>query len=124
MKATFALLAGLGLASCATTPAPTILRVAAVAPHIGEWDGRVVEVRGWLHGCHGGFDCTIDTQRSRDRDDNVSLILDFVRAVEPSLGDADGRQVLLRARVTDECVVNICTDRAPALIPIELLEVH
>lgn len=111
-------------ASCTAGPGGGALSVGDVSPHLAAWDGETVLVRGWIRGCHHGFQCTIDPGPRGDAKHERFLILDHVPALEDRLGAADGREVILRAKVTDICVVNICTDRAPALVPIAVTKVY
>ena len=80
-------------------------------------------IRGWIYGCNRTFTCYL-MGNSRSPEYADGLILAYVDDLEDQLGAAHGRRVILEAEVTDLCVVNICTDRAPALIPKRLIEVY
>jgi hypothetical protein len=82
-------------------------------------DGQTVLVRGWLKGCHGGFDCQIGPDGAVEYRESATI--DFVRAMETELGKLDGSEVILHARVTAECSgEEICTDRGPDLVPLKI----
>ncbi len=104
-----------GLAPCS---------VETVFEHIHAWDGQTVSVRGWLTGCHGGFECYLQSLPGAWRPGRVMLIIDRVETLEPSLGRHDGSEIVLKARVTKLCTGEdgrpLCLDRGPALVPVAI----
>lgn len=109
--------------ACGGQSSEGVQTVATVAKNLKAWDGRIVDVRGQLGGCDGGFECKLIDPAAKDGDGfKVMLSVDYVPILEPVLGAAHGKEVLLRARVTDECADNNCTDRAADLVPIKVLK--
>lgn len=102
-------------------PENGIYSVGEVKAAILSLDGKNVQVRGWLIGCHGGFDCRIATSPN-DRD-GPYLTIDLLKSFEPQLSLASGQEIILKAKVTKECTVNICTDRGPDLVPIRVMKI-
>ena len=97
------------------------LSVADVKSKLQSLDGKTIQIRGWVVGCNGGFDCRLVTSLSDQR--SPSLTIDFVASFEPRLTAVAGDEIILRAKVTDECTVNICLDRGPDIIPIRVMKV-
>jgi hypothetical protein len=89
-----------------------------------EWNDKVVWVKGWVHGCRGPlFMCSLTDSPSLDLSE-ARLVIDYLPKMESKLRRVDGKQVLLKARVTDECAQAICTDRGPDIIPIKIQKVY
>ena len=98
--------------------------VATVRSHRLAWDGKMILVRGVIEGCHGGLRCTLRMPASKPTPTTPWITLDMVKEVEPSLGRADGAEVVLRGRVTAVCAGDeICVDRGPDLVPINIVRV-
>ena len=117
--AIFALL----VAACQSTPVINDPSLAEVREKRLEWNGRTVNVRGTIEGCKGeAWGCVLFTGPSDDK--RSVLIIDFVPDLEPQLAAVAGREISLRARVTDECARQICTDRGPDIVPLQILKVY
>lgn len=123
MKAAAALLLlSMGGSSLSAATKANVLSVSDVKNDILALDGKNVMVRGWVKGC-GGALSMCELQTSPDANDGPSLTLAYVSTVEKQLKLVAGGEVILKARVTDECTVNICTDRGPDLVPIRVIKV-
>jgi hypothetical protein len=67
--------------------------------------------------------CSLRTG-SFEEGNEATLIIDYVPEIERQLKPLDGKEVLLRVRITDECARNICTDRGPDVVPLQILRVY
>ena len=106
---------------------PPQIEAAALSRTIAAHDGDIVRVSGWVDPRCGGLNCQLtsrpvtDDERPSVQD---SVRIGHVEEVEPSLVAAAGRQVVLEGRVSATCRREVCTDRAPDLVPIRLVHVY
>lgn len=98
-----------------------IYGVAEVKADILKLDGNNIQIRGWVKGCTGGLSCGLVA--SPDDVKGAYLSIAHVRSFEPQLTAARGQEIVLKAEVTKECTVNICTDRGPDLLPIRIMKI-
>ena len=75
------------------------------------WDGKWVQVEGWMHRC-SALDCVLS-----ERPRNQGFLLGFAPAdsfdrwVQPLLP----AKVVVVARIDAECLINVCVGRPPVL---------
>jgi hypothetical protein len=102
--------------------AKKLASIADVQQNLLSWSGEIVLIEGWVWGCHGDFACYLSSAPMNKG--LHSLTIDFRPSFEPKLHRVSGMRILLKAKVTSECAgENICTDRAPEIIPIRIVKV-
>ena len=75
------------------------------------WHGKWIKLTGWMNRCTP-LDCVVAEQPTgRGMTLSFEPVETFDRWVEPLLP----AQVVVVARLDSECLLNICTDRAPVL---------
>ena len=75
------------------------------------WDGKWVQLEGWVHRCNR-LDCSV---AERPRNGGLTLGFESADSFDKWIGPLLPAQVIVVARVDAQCLVNICTDRAPHL---------
>jgi hypothetical protein len=75
------------------------------------WNGRWVEVTGWMHQC-SSLDCSVFEQPLGG---GMSLSFQAADSLDRWIEPLLPAEVVVVARIDSECLINFCTDRAPVL---------
>lgn len=98
--------------------------VADIRRNINAWDGKTVQVEGWLGYC-ADYQCAIFDTELDARSDSLDawdrgLSIGDSPAFDAKAVKLQFSRVLLKAEVNNDCFQNFCTDRADLLRPIEI----
>ena len=92
-------------------PAATPLTIEQVRADPRRWDGKWVRVRGFVHRC-SALDCMLaEGPRNRGMSLSFAAAPSFDAWIAPQLP----AEVEVTARIDANCLLNVCTDRAPVL---------
>jgi hypothetical protein len=75
------------------------------------WHGQWVQFEGWMHRC-SALDCVV---AERPRNQGMTLSFAGVESFDKWIRPLLPAKVVVVARVNSDCLINLCTDRAPVL---------